>query len=123
MRIKPMKEAIMLSRDAGVTVWLWSHRGMGKSQITQQTAVDNKMGFSDMRLGQCEASDVRGMPWADKEEMVTRFLAPADLPQGGMSWGEYMGELGLLKALEAAMETKQVVELLESDPAIIENPD
>jgi len=122
MRIKPLKEAILLCRDARVTPFIWGHRGLGKSQITSQTADDNKMGFSDWRLSQSEASDLRGLPLADRETMTTRFLPPADLPRGGMTWGEYMAEMELFDVLKANVTSAQLEEILRTDPAVVENP-
>lgn len=122
MKIKPLREAIMLTRAAVVTPFIWGHRGLGKSQVTEQTATVNKLGFSDMRLSQCEASDLRGLPLADKENKRTMFLPPADLPVGGMAWPEYMEQLGLLKVMEGCLETKQISDILEADPTILDNP-
>ena len=76
MKIKPLKESLLLCQAAVVTPFIWGHRGLGKSQITEQTATVNKMGFSDMRLSQCEASDLRGLPYADKDNGRTRYLPP-----------------------------------------------
>jgi len=122
MKIKPLKEAIMLCRKASVVPFIWGHRGLGKSQITEQTATENKLGFSDMRLSQCEASDLRGLPLADKEDNKTRFLPPADLPTGGLSWADYMTQLDLMGVLSRALKEQQLAELLKADPGLVENP-
>lgn len=123
MKIKPIKEAIMLCRKAHVTPFVWGHRGLGKSQVTAQTATENRLGFSDMRLSQCEASDLRGLPLADKESGRTKFLPPADLPVGGMSWDEFMKKLDLSNALLSTVGEEKTAELLRVDPGLLENPD
>lgn len=123
MKIKPLKEALSLCRDAVITPFIWGHRGLGKSQITSQYATEQHMGFADWRLSQNEASDLRGLPMADKETMITRFLPPSDLPVGGMSWEEYMSQMRLLPVLEETIkDEKQVGALLDADPSLPENP-
>jgi len=112
----------MLCRPAVITPFIWGHRGLGKSQITEQTAIENQMGFSDMRLSQCEASDLRGLPLADREKNVTRFLPPADLPSGGLAWEEYMEQLAILPTLEKCIKGGQLADLLEADETLAGNP-
>jgi MoxR-like ATPase len=121
MKIKALQEAIMLSRDAGVTLFIWGHRGLGKSQVTEQTATLNRMGFSDMRLSQCEASDLRGMPLADAEGNRTIFLPPADLPVGGLTWDEFIEKLDIWSVLEDKIPAKDLNDLLKQDPTLPEN--
>ena len=121
MKIIDLKQAIMLCRAANVTPFIWGHRGLGKSQVTDQTATESQMGFSDMRLSQCEASDLRGLPLADKENLRTVFLPPADLPTGGMTWEEYQKELNLFQALESALEARDLADLIKACPSIHEN--
>jgi len=121
MKIKHLKQAILLCRDAGVTPFIWGHRGLGKSQVTDQTATEGRMGFSDMRLSQCEASDLRGLPLADKDKSRTIFLPPSDLPLGGTSWEEYQHELGLFDALKECLDEKDLMALVKDDAKIVEN--
>jgi MoxR-like ATPase len=78
--ITELKLAIMLCRDAGITSFVWGHRGLGKSQAHSQIAKSNRWGFIDLRCSQMEASDLRGLP--DKQTNRTVYLPPADLPQG-----------------------------------------
>ena len=122
MKIAPLKEAIRLCREADICAFLWSHRGLGKSSITRQAAVESKMGFSDMRLSQMEASDLRGLPLADTVNNMTRFLPPADLPCGGLSWQDYMKRLDLPGALAEGLSEQHASEIVKADPTIIENP-
>lgn len=78
--ITELKLALMLCRDAGITSFLWGHRGLGKSAAHAQICENYRWGFVDMRCSQMEASDVRGLP--DKKDNRTVYLPPADLPQG-----------------------------------------
>jgi len=80
MNVSKLKKAIRLCRRSGITSFTWGHRGVGKSQSHAQVAKEDGIGFIDMRLSQCEASDLRGLPKA--ENGLTVYLPPADLPQG-----------------------------------------
>lgn len=93
MKISTFKGAINLCRAANITPFGWGIHGIGKSSAVRQLAEDMKIGFIDMRLSQCEASDLRGLPYADKEARRTCYLPPADMPSGGMSWEEYQKKI------------------------------
>lgn len=84
MKVSEIKQSILLCRDAGITSFLWGHRGLGKSSLHAQIARNNCWGFINMRCSQMEASDLRGLP--DKEEgpngVMTVYRHPADLPHG-----------------------------------------
>lgn len=122
MNITSIKEAIMLCHHAGVTPYVWGHRGVGKSSIVDQCAEKHRMGSINMRLSQCEASDLRGMPYADVSNGVTRFLPPVDMPIGGISWDEYMDILKLPDSLIAALGETEAMNFIEADPTIVESP-
>ncbi len=122
MKILPLKQSILLCRQSLITPFIWGHRGLGKSQITEQTATENQLGFSDWRLSQNEASDLRGLPLADKDDMVTRFLPPSDLPRGGLSWVEYIANLDLLQVLADTLGKEGAKAALEADPTLPNNP-
>lgn len=91
MKIKPIKDAILLASDARITMFIWGHKGTGKSSIVEQVCMDNNMGYINLRCSQIEASDIRGLP--DKVDGRTVFLPPADLPIGGISWEQYIEEI------------------------------
>lgn len=79
MNISDLKIAILICREAKITSFVWGHRGLGKSQAHKQLARSQSWGFLDLRCSQMEASDLRGLP--DKEDGMTVYRAPADLPQ------------------------------------------
>ena len=92
-KVSQIKNAIQVCGRAGVTPFIWGHRGLGKSSLCRQLAAELGIGFIDMRCSQLEGSDIRGLP--DKLEGRTVFLPPADLPKGDWSNDkvvEYMGE-------------------------------
>lgn len=88
MKVSDLKQAIMLCRAANVTPFVWGHRGLGKSSAVAQLCATFQLGFVDFRLGQCEASDIAGLP-DRSEDGRTVFLPPNEIPRGGLTWQEY----------------------------------
>ena len=82
--IKVIKRAVEICREAGVTPFIWGHRGMGKSSLVRQLAEERGWGFVDLRCSQLEAADLRGLPHRG-EDGRTHFLPPADLPVGDLT--------------------------------------
>lgn len=80
MKVSTLKDAVLLARAAGVTPFVWGHRGVGKSSLHRQICESQEMGFIDMRCSQMEASDIRGLP--DRVNGRTAFLPPSDMPTG-----------------------------------------
>lgn len=90
--ISTIKQCIQLCGKAGITPFIWGHRGAGKSSIVKQTAIDNFMGMVDLRCSQLESSDLRGLPKAGGDGR-THYLPPAEMPVGDMSDVEILVEL------------------------------
>lgn len=59
-------------------VMLWGPPGVGKSQMVAQVAEDNNVEVIDIRLSQMEPSDLRGIPFRDKD--TVEWAIPAMLP-------------------------------------------
>jgi len=93
MTISELKRAIMLCRHIGVTPFIWGVHGIGKSSIIYQLGEEHHLGIVDFRLGQCEASDVRGIADRDTVRDRTRFLPPEEFPSATMTWEEYQKQL------------------------------
>jgi len=91
-RVSEIKNAIRVCGQAGVTPFVWGHRGLGKSSLCRQLASELGIGFIDMRCSQLEGSDIRGLP--DKKDGRTVFYAPADLPRGDWSNQQVIDYLG-----------------------------
>ena len=92
-KVSQIKDAIQVCGAAGITPFIWGHRGLGKSSLCRQLAAELGIGFIDMRCSQLEGSDIRGLP--DKQDGRTVFYPPADLPKG--DWNDekvvdYLGE-------------------------------
>lgn len=60
---------------------LWGPPGVGKSSIVHQAAQQLGLQVTDIRLSTLSAVDVRGLPYIDKEQGVTRFSRPYFVPE------------------------------------------
>jgi len=83
-----IKRVLGVCHAAGLTPFIWGHRGLGKSSLVSQYAKENGFGFIDLRCSQMEASDIRGLPDTSKDaegNVTTVFRPPADMPIGDMS--------------------------------------
>ena len=83
--MRPAHLAIVLEKEfAGAAVghhtpvMLWGPPGVGKSQMVTQVAKKNKVEVIDIRLSQMEPSDLRGIPFRDKD--TVEWAIPAMLP-------------------------------------------
>lgn len=60
-------------------VFLWGPPGVGKSDITRQIAREKGIDVIDVRLGQMDAVDMRGIPYVEKS--VTKWAIPEFFPR------------------------------------------
>jgi MoxR-like ATPase len=69
-----------LSAEAGhhTPVMLWGPPGVGKSQMIAQVAEKHNVPLIDVRLSQMEPSDLRGIPFREKD--LVEWAVPAMLP-------------------------------------------
>jgi len=77
---KEAEAAVVTCFKSKRPVFLWGPPGIGKSDVV--AAITKKMkGFMiDQRLGQCEPTDIRGIPFFNKELGVMDWAPPIDLP-------------------------------------------
>ena len=61
-RIKVIKQAILVCRGAGVTPFVWGHRGMGKSSLVDRRRGAGMGVRGSPSCSQLEAADLRGLP-------------------------------------------------------------
>jgi hypothetical protein len=61
-------------------VFLWGPPGIGKSELVE--GITQELGglMIDLRLGQMEPTDIRGIPFYNKEKNVMEYAPPVDLP-------------------------------------------
>ena len=76
---KSLKQAMKAKRP----VFLWGPPGIGKSDVVQQLAVElggSKEAMIDLRMAQMEPTDIRGIPFFNKENGKMDWAEPVDLP-------------------------------------------
>ena len=61
-------------------VFLWGPPGIGKSELVAGLCEDLGGHMIDMRLGQCEPTDIRGIPFFNKNKEVMDWAPPIELP-------------------------------------------
>ena len=66
-----------------VPTFLWGAPGIGKSSIVKQIANDKNLDFIDLRLALMDPTDLKGIPFYDKESHTALWAPPAFLPRKG----------------------------------------
>jgi len=66
-----------------VPTFLWGAPGIGKSSIVKQIAKEKSIGFIDLRLALMDPTDLKGIPFYDKESHTALWAPPAFLPKNG----------------------------------------
>ena len=61
-------------------VFLWGPPGIGKSELVADIAQEMKGHMIDLRLGQMDPTDIRGIPYYNKEMNLMDWAPPIDLP-------------------------------------------
>ena len=61
-------------------VFLWGPPGIGKSELVANMAEEMQGHMIDLRLGQMEPTDIRGIPFYNKEANVMDWAPPIELP-------------------------------------------
>lgn len=64
-------------------LFLWGPPGIGKSSIVQGVAKELEIGFVDLRISQLAPTDIRGIPFVDKENLTAKFARPEFYPTEG----------------------------------------
>ena len=79
---KEVRASIMRCFAVKRPAFLWGPPGIGKSELVEGITRDLNGVMFDLRLGQMEPTDIRGIPFYKKEENVMDWAPPIDLPQG-----------------------------------------
>jgi hypothetical protein len=83
MRAKNLVKSVAALVHQKVPCFLWGAPGIGKSSIVKQIAEEKKIGFIDLRLALMDPTDLKGIPFYDKESHTALWAPPAFLPQEG----------------------------------------
>jgi len=77
-----VRNAIMRCFAVKRPAFIWGPPGIGKSELVEGITKDLDGVMYDLRLGQMEPTDIRGIPFYNKEAAVMDWAQPVDLPQG-----------------------------------------
>ncbi len=83
MQAKNLKKSLEALVAQKVPTFLWGAPGIGKSSIVKQIAEEKELGFIDLRLALMDPTDLKGIPFYDKENHTALWAAPAFLPREG----------------------------------------
>ena len=61
-------------------MFLWGPPGIGKSELIAGLTEELGGHMIDLRLGQCEPTDLRGIPYFDRDRGVMNWAPPIELP-------------------------------------------
>jgi hypothetical protein len=75
-----IEEAILTVKDLGLALFVWGPPGIGKSQVVAGVAKNLSAPVIDLRMAQCEPTDIRGIPYYNKESGFMEWAAPIELP-------------------------------------------
>jgi len=83
MRASELKKVVQNLCEQKVPTFLWGAPGIGKSSIIKQIAKERGLGFIDLRLSLMDPTDLKGIPFYDKELHSALWAPPAFLPREG----------------------------------------
>ena len=78
--IKQARRSINKAFAVKRPIFLWGAPGIGKSDVVAQVTNDMRGFMIDLRLGQMEPTDIRGIPFYNKDNGKMDWAAPIDLP-------------------------------------------
>jgi hypothetical protein len=74
------RKSILTAFKVKRPIFLWGPPGIGKSELVEGITKDLGGVMYDLRLGQMEPTDIRGIPFYNKENGKMDWAAPIDLP-------------------------------------------
>jgi hypothetical protein len=77
---RQLKKALRYCIKAKRPVFIHGSPGIGKSDVVASLCREQGGILYDMRLGQCEQTDLRGMPFYNRDKGVMDWAPPIDLP-------------------------------------------
>ena len=67
-------------------LFLWGPPGIGKSELVADITEELGGAMIDLRLGQMEPTDIRGIPFYNKDNGKMDWAEPIDLPSEEYAW-------------------------------------
>lgn len=87
MRAKEIKQTLSSLIEAQIPVFVWGSPGIGKSSIVKQIAMEKELEFVDLRLSLLDPTDLKGIPFFDKDNHEAIWASPNFLPKNPNSKG------------------------------------
>ena len=83
MRANELSDSISAMVKVQIPAFVWGPPGIGKSSIIKQVAEVNGYDFIDLRLALMDPTDLKGIPFYDKEQHQALWAPPSFLPKEG----------------------------------------
>jgi len=83
MKASELTSSISALVGQKVPTFLWGAPGIGKSSVIKEIAKSRGLEFIDLRLALMDPTDLKGIPFYDKESHTALWAPPAFLPQCG----------------------------------------
>lgn len=75
-----VKKALLTAFNIRRPVFIWGPPGIGKSEVVKSVAADLNGAVIDLRMAQMEPTDIRGIPYFNKDLGKMDWAPPIDLP-------------------------------------------
>ena len=79
------RKAILKAFKAKRPMFLWGPPGIGKSEVVQDITTELGGLMIDLRMAQMEPTDLRGIPYYNKESNRMEWAPPVDLPDQALA--------------------------------------
>ncbi|MDD4854768.1 MAG: MoxR family ATPase [Sulfuricurvum sp.] len=83
MRVRETIATMSSMIDSKIPTFLWGPPGIGKSSIIKQIAQDSGVECIDLRLSLMDPTDLKGIPFYEKESHTALWAPPSFLPREG----------------------------------------
>ena len=83
VKASELRTTITALVEQKVPTFLWGAPGIGKSSLVKQIAMEKGLEFIDLRLALMDPTDLKGIPFYDKESHAALWAPPAFLPKEG----------------------------------------
>jgi hypothetical protein len=83
MRTKDTIETMKSMIDSKIPTFLWGAPGIGKSSIIKQIACENGIECIDLRLSLMDPTDLKGIPFYERDSHSALWAPPSFLPREG----------------------------------------
>ncbi len=87
MKAKELSKSLEKLIESQIPVFVWGSPGIGKSSIIKQIATDKGLEFVDLRLSLLDPTDLKGIPFFDKDNHEAVWASPNFLPKNSDSKG------------------------------------